>query len=88
MICPISLGAKLRFFRQFRNAYRSIFRSFDPFKSRQMKKIQMVDLQGQYAEIKDRVTASMQEVIDNASFINGPEVHAFQKELEAYFSVQ
>ena len=53
-----------------------------------MKKIQMVDLQGQYAEIKDRVTASMQEVIDNASFINGPEVHAFQKELEAYLGVK
>ncbi len=48
----------------------------------------MVDLQGQYTEIKDRVTASMQEVIDNASFINGPEVHAFQKELEAYLGVK
>ena len=53
-----------------------------------MKKIQMVDLQGQYAEIKDRVTASMQEVIDTASFINGPEVQAFQKELEAYLGVK
>ena len=53
-----------------------------------MKKIQMVDLQGQYAAIKDRVNASMQEVIDSASFINGPEVKAFQKELEAYLGVK
>ena len=48
----------------------------------------MVDLQGQYAAIKDRVNASMQEVIDSASFINGPEVKAFQKELEAYLGVK
>ena len=53
-----------------------------------MKKIQMVDLQGQYAAIKDRVNASMQEVIDSASFINGPEVKAFQKELETYLGVK
>ena len=53
-----------------------------------MKKIQMVDLQGQYAEIKGQVTASMQGVIDTASFINGPEVQSFQKELEAYLGVK
>ena len=53
-----------------------------------MKKIQMVDLQGQYAGIKDRVSASMQEVIESASFINGPEVHSFQKELETYLGVK
>ena len=46
----------------------------------------MVDLQGQYAEIKDQVTVSMQGVIDTASFINGPEVQSFQEELEAYRS--
>ena len=48
----------------------------------------MVDLQGQYAEIKDLVTVSMQGVIDTASFINGPEVQSFQKELEAYLGVK
>ena len=48
----------------------------------------MVDLQGQYAAIRDQVTASMQEVIDTASFINGPEVQTFQKELEAYLGVK
>ncbi len=53
-----------------------------------MKKIQMVDLKGQYAGIKERVDASIQEVIDSAAFINGPEVHQFQKELEAYLDVK
>ena len=35
-----------------------------------MKKIQMVDLKGQYAPIKELVNSSIQEVIDTASFIN------------------
>ena len=47
-----------------------------------MKNIQMVDLQGQYAAIKDLVNTSIQEVIDNASFINGPKVKEFQANLE------
>ncbi|MDC0637152.1 DegT/DnrJ/EryC1/StrS family aminotransferase [Flavobacteriaceae bacterium] len=53
-----------------------------------MKKIQMVDLQGQYARIKDQVSAAMQEVIDTTTFINGPEVQAFQSELEDYLGVK
>ncbi|RMB56114.1 DegT/DnrJ/EryC1/StrS family aminotransferase [Dokdonia sinensis] len=53
-----------------------------------MKKIQMVDLKGQYAAIKERVDASIMEVIENTAFINGPEVHAFQKELEEYLDVK
>ena len=48
----------------------------------------MVDLQGQYAGIKDQVSAAIQGVIDTTTFINGPEVHAFQKELEAYLGVK
>lgn len=48
----------------------------------------MVDLKGQYAGIKERVDASIQEVIDSAAFVNGPEVHAFQKELEEYLGVK
>ena len=48
----------------------------------------MVDLKGQYADIKERVDTSIQEVINNAAFINGPEVHAFQKELEEYLGVK
>ncbi len=53
-----------------------------------MKRIQMVDLKGQYAAIKERVDTSIQEVIDAAAFINGPEVHQFQKELEDYLNVK
>ncbi|RZS92258.1 dTDP-4-amino-4,6-dideoxygalactose transaminase [Aquimarina brevivitae] len=48
----------------------------------------MVDLKGQYEQIKDQVNTSIQEVIDNTAFINGPEVHSFQKELEEYLDVK
>tara|TARA_R110002020_G_scaffold98208_1_gene233906 strand:- start:1165 stop:2298 length:1134 start_codon:yes stop_codon:yes gene_type:complete len=53
-----------------------------------MKKIQMVDLKGQYADIKDQVDRSINEVIESTAFVNGPEVHAFQKELEKYLGVK
>ena len=49
-----------------------------------MKKIQMVDLKGQYEQIKDTVNASIQEVLDTNTYINGPQVHSFQKNLEDY----
>lgn len=53
-----------------------------------MKKIQMVDLKGQYEGIKDTVNTSIQEVIQNTAFINGPKVHEFQKNLEHYLDVK
>ncbi|WP_108802073.1 DegT/DnrJ/EryC1/StrS aminotransferase family protein [Aquimarina sp. Aq107] len=53
-----------------------------------MKKIQMVDLKGQYEQIKERVDSSILDVISSAAFINGPEVHSFQKELEEYLDVK
>ena len=53
-----------------------------------MKKIQMVDLNGQYNRIKEVVMPSIQEVIDNTTFINGPKVHEFQKNLETYLDVK
>lgn len=53
-----------------------------------MKKIQMVDLQGQYEPLKAQIQASFAEVLDSAAFINGPQVQAFQKELEAYLQVR
>lgn len=53
-----------------------------------MKKIQMVDLKGQYSAIKEKVDASIMEVIENTAFINGPEVHALQRELEDYLGVK
>ncbi|NJY61811.1 DegT/DnrJ/EryC1/StrS family aminotransferase [Salinimicrobium sp. CDJ15-81-2] len=53
-----------------------------------MKKIQMVDLKGQYEKIKDTVNYSILEVLDTTAFINGPEVQTFQKELEEYLDVK
>ncbi len=53
-----------------------------------MKKIQMVDLKGQYKDIKVRVDKSVLDVIESTAFVNGPEVHQFQKELEEYLDVK
>ena len=53
-----------------------------------MKKIQMVDLQGQYAKIKDTVNESIQEVLNTSAYINGPLVHQFQADLEKYLDVK
>ncbi len=48
----------------------------------------MVDLKGQYEFIKERINSSVIEVIESTAYINGPEVHAFQKELEDYLGVK
>lgn len=53
-----------------------------------MKKIQMVDLKGQYEKIKTEVDASIKEVLDSNAYINGPKVHEFQKNLEGYLDVK
>ncbi len=53
-----------------------------------MEKIQMVDLKGQYAKIKDDVDSSLAEVIESTAFINGPKVQEFQKNLEEYLNVK
>lgn len=53
-----------------------------------MKKIQMVDLKGQYEGIKSEVNESLQEVLETTAFINGPQVQSFQKELEEYLDVK
>ena len=53
-----------------------------------MKKIQMVDLKGQYSKIKDEVDSSVLEVLDSTAYINGPKVHEFQKNLESYLGVK
>jgi UDP-2-acetamido-2-deoxy-ribo-hexuluronate aminotransferase len=53
-----------------------------------MKKIQMVDLKGQYEAIKETVNNSIQEVLDTTTYINGPQVQQFQKNLETYLDVK
>jgi UDP-2-acetamido-2-deoxy-ribo-hexuluronate aminotransferase len=52
------------------------------------KKIQMVDLKGQYQKIKSEIDQGIQEVIDTTAFINGPAVKSFQKSLEDYLKVK
>jgi len=53
-----------------------------------MKKLQMVDLKSQYDAIKTQVDASIQEVLDTTTYINGPKVHEFQANLEQYLGVK
>ena len=53
-----------------------------------MNKIQMVDLKSQYDKIATTVNASIQEVLDTNTYINGPQVHQFQKALEDYLGVK
>ncbi|MFO7874584.1 MAG: DegT/DnrJ/EryC1/StrS family aminotransferase [Bacteroidales bacterium] len=49
-----------------------------------MRKIQMVDLQGQYEKIQPEVDAAVSDVIRSAKYINGPDVKEFREELAAY----
>ena len=53
-----------------------------------MKEIRMVDLKGQYEKIKEEVDAAVVSVMGSSAFVNGPEVSAFQQELEAYLGVK
>ncbi|MEC5167273.1 UDP-2-acetamido-2-deoxy-ribo-hexuluronate aminotransferase [Flavobacterium sp. PL11] len=53
-----------------------------------MNKIQMVDLKSQYDKIKETVNNSIQEVLETNTYINGPQVHQFQKALEEYLDVK
>ena len=53
-----------------------------------MKKIQMVDLIGQYEKIQLEIDKAVLDVIRSSAFINGPEVKTFQAELENYLKVK
>jgi dTDP-4-amino-4,6-dideoxygalactose transaminase len=48
----------------------------------------MVDLQGQYQEIKNEINDSFDGVLSSASFINGPEVQRFTDNLQQYLGVK
>ena len=52
-----------------------------------MKKIQMVDLGGQYQKIKSEIGSSINEILESSAFINGPIVKEFQLNLENYLGV-
>lgn len=53
-----------------------------------MKKIQMVDLKGQYLRIQKEIDDAVSNVIASSAFINGPEVHNFKNKLEDYLDVK
>ena len=48
----------------------------------------MVDLKGQYEPLKEQIQKSFNQVLESTAFINGPQVHSFQKELEDYLGVK
>ena len=49
--------------------------------------IQMVDLKGQYQQIKAEVDAAIFEVLNSTAFINGPAVSHFAREIASYNKV-
>ena len=53
-----------------------------------MKKINMVDLNGQYRKIRWQVNREIKKVISSSSFINGPIVKDFQNNLQEYLNVR
>ncbi|AFL97890.1 putative PLP-dependent enzyme possibly involved in cell wall biogenesis [Ornithobacterium rhinotracheale DSM 15997] len=48
----------------------------------------MVDLVSQYHKIKPELDKKIIEVVESSAYINGPEVKAFQQELEEYLGVK
>lgn len=53
-----------------------------------VRKIQMVDLVSQYQKIKTDIDSAINNVIENAHFIKGPDVQAFESELANYLGVK
>jgi UDP-2-acetamido-2-deoxy-ribo-hexuluronate aminotransferase len=52
-----------------------------------MRPIQMVDLKQQYQSIKPEIDAAISQVVENAAFINGPQVQTFATALQKYNQV-
>ena len=52
------------------------------------KKIQMVDLKGQYYRDKDSFDRAIADVLDSSAFINGPQVREFADALAGYLGVK
>jgi len=51
-------------------------------------KIEMVDLKGQYENMKDEINCGIQQVLDSTVFINGPQVKNFTAHLATYCNVE
>lgn len=54
------------------------------FESLSVKKISMVDLHGQYQNIKPEIDQAIQRVLDSTAFIKGPQVAQFEKSLSDF----
>jgi dTDP-4-amino-4,6-dideoxygalactose transaminase len=54
----------------------------------EMKKIQMVDLQGQYQRIQNEIDTAIKNCIQQAAFIQGPDVKDFANNLAEYSQVK
>ena len=48
----------------------------------------MVDVKSQYLKIKNVVDAGIQQVLDTGAYINGPQVKAFENDLESYLGIK
>lgn len=57
-------------------------------KNNKMEGISMVDLKRQYLPLKNEIQKGFDEVLDNASFINGPQVQQFADSLSTYLGVK
>jgi UDP-2-acetamido-2-deoxy-ribo-hexuluronate aminotransferase len=53
-----------------------------------MRPIQMVDLKGQYAKIKDQVDRAILDVLETTAFINGKQVTDFSQNLSHYLGIE
>ena len=48
----------------------------------------MVDLEGQYKLIEDEIQKSINEVLNSAKFIKGPDVSNLERDLEDYLGIK
>ena len=53
-----------------------------------MKQLQMVDLLGQYEQVKEQMDKAILDVVSSSIYIGGPQVKSFQEELEQYLGVK
>lgn len=49
--------------------------------------VPLLDLQGQYAPLREEILAAIARVCDSQRFIGGPEVEGFEREIAAYLGV-
>nr|MBS0038378.1 DegT/DnrJ/EryC1/StrS family aminotransferase [Saprospiraceae bacterium] len=52
-----------------------------------MKEIKMVDLFSHYLDIKDEISVAFHDIFDHSTFVKGPQVDQFSKDLKNYLNV-